>query len=197
MSAREDPKTEHDSVRVLGIAGSLRAESYNRRLLQLAVERAPHGARVRVWGGLKAIPPFDEDDEAAPAGAVLELRETIAASDALLLVTPEYNGSLPGQLKTMLDWASRPRAGAVLRDKIVAVIGASPSPSGARTAQADVRRVLTRAGALVIDSELVVPSVHARLGAAGRPGDEDMALAVRDVVIALTNAARPAARHAA
>jgi chromate reductase len=128
---------------------------------------------------------------------VLELRETIAASDALLVVTPEYNGSLPGQLKNMLDWASRPRAESVLRDKAVAVIGASPSPSGARTAQADARRVLTRAGALVIDSELVVPSAYARLGAADRHGDEELALAVRDLLIELTHAARPAARDAA
>lgn len=197
MSARENPTTGQGSVRVLGIAGSLRAASYNRRLLQVAVDRAPHGARVLVWSGLKAIPPFDEDDEASPAGVVLELRETIAASDALLVVTPEYNGSLPGQLKNMLDWASRPRAESVLRDKAVAVIGASPSPSGARTAQADARRVLTRSGALVIDSELVVPSAHARLGAADRHGDEELALAVRDLLIELTHAARPAARDAA
>lgn len=196
MSAREDPTTGQGSVRVLGIAGSLRAASYNRRLLQLAVDRAPYGVRVRVWGGLKAIPPFDEDDEASPAGVVLELRETIAASDALLVVTPEYNGSLPGQLKNMLDWASRPRAQAVLRDKAVAVIGASPSPSGARTAQADARRVLTRAGALVIDSGLVVPSAHARLDAVDRHGHEELALAVRDILIELTHAARPAARAA-
>ena len=197
MSAHEDPTTERDAVRVLGIAGSLRAASYNRRLLELAVDRAPHGARVRVWGGLKSIPPFDEDDEASPAGVVLELRETIAASDALLVVTPEYNGSLPGQLKNMLDWASRPRVGAVLRDKTVAVIGASPSPSGGRSAQADARRVLTRAGALVIDSELVVPSAHARLGAGDRLGDEELALAVREVLLELRRAVRPAPRDAA
>lgn len=197
MSAREDPTTEQDLVRVLGIAGSLRAASYNRRLLQLAVDRAPRGVRVRAWGGLKALPPFDEDDEAWPAGVVLELREMIAAFDALLVVTPEYNGSLPGQLKNMLDWASRPRAGAVLRHKTVAVIGASPSPSGARTAQADARRVLTRAGARVIDSELVVPSAHTRLGAGAGPEGDAMTLAIREVLIELARAARPAARHAA
>ncbi len=185
------------AVRVLGIAGSLRAASENRRLLQLATEQTPHETQVSIWGGLKAIPPFDEDDEAAPAAVVLELREAIATSEALLVVTPEYNGSLPGQLKNALDWASRPRGGAVLRDKAAAVIGTSPAPSGARTAQADARRVLARAGARVVDRELVLPSVHTRLGADHRADGDELDVAVRDVLMELARAARRAARVAA
>ncbi len=181
-------------VRVLGIAGSLRANSYNRRLLQLAAERAPHAVQLTIWGGLKAIPPFDEDDEPTPPAAVLELREAIAASDALLLVTPEYNGSLPGQLKNALDWASRPRARPVLRDTPAAVIGASPSPSGARNAQSDARRVLARAGARVIDCELAVASAHTRLATTDRLGDDDLDVAVQNVLIELLRAVQPAAR---
>lgn len=144
-------------VRILAIAGSLRAGSYNRRLLQLAHRVAPSATELKLWDGLKALPPFDEDDEHAPTEAVVAMRRAIADADAVLIATPQYNASLPGQLKNALDWASRPYENNVLRDKPVAVIGASPSPSGAARAQGEARTVLAAIGAAVLDSELLVP----------------------------------------
>lgn len=184
-------------IRILGIVGSLRRDSYNRRLLRAAAELSPQGVDVMAWDGLKAIPPFDEDDEAAPGRAVLELRRAIAEADALLVVTPEYNGSLPGQLKNALDWASRPRAESVLRDRPAAVIGASPSPAGARSARADARRVLTRAGARVIDRELGIAAASQRLGPAGELADEDLRSGLAEVLVEVAREARSPALAAA
>ncbi len=149
-----------EPTRILGIAGSLRASSYNRMLLHAARDAAPDDVEIVVWDRLKVVPPFDEDDEQEPAAVVGDLRACIAAAHGVLIVTPEYNGSLPGQLKNALDWASRPRQGAVLIDKPVAVMGASPSPGGARHAQADARRVLGRAGARVLDLELAIARAY-------------------------------------
>lgn len=104
------------TVRITGIAGSLRRESFNRKLLHAAAHEMPHGAELTVWDGLGAVPPFSEDLEAAPAPAgVTDLRQVIAEADGLLFATPEYNGSVPGQLKNAIDWASRPRRGGVLK----------------------------------------------------------------------------------
>ncbi len=95
-------------TRVLGIPGSLRQASFNRRLLDLARSLAPSGVEIVLWDELKAVDPFDEDDEGDPPPAVQTWRAAIVAADALLIATPEYNSSLPGQLKNALDWASRP-----------------------------------------------------------------------------------------
>jgi len=150
-------------LRVLGIVASLRQDSYNDRLMKAAGRRLPGGVRMTVYDGLKHVPPFDEDDELRPAPAVEELRRQIAAADAVLISTPEYNDSLPGQLKNALDWASRPYATNVLRDKPVAVIGASPSRGGTAHANADARRVLARIGARVIEPTVLVAGAHEQL----------------------------------
>src|SRR5689334_22960650 len=98
------------TTRIIGISGSLRSDSHNSRLLQVAAALAPAGVQVEQWLDLRDVPPFDEDDELMPAAAVTALRETIAGADALLFSTPEYNSSVPGQLKNALDWVSRPIA---------------------------------------------------------------------------------------
>jgi chromate reductase len=145
-------------MRVLGISGSLRRDSHNTRLLRAAADLLPPGAELEIYDGLREIPPFDEDLEAGPAPeAVTRFREAIAAADAILIATPEYNHSLPGQLKNALDWASRPVATNVLRGKRVAVVGSSTGLFGAVWAQAEARKVLTAIGASVIDRELPVP----------------------------------------
>ena len=156
-SAVLEPRSTSEPRRVLGISGSLRRDSYNRLLLRAAARVAPTTVEFAAWDGLKAVPPFDEDDEAAPPPPVVSLREAIAGVDALLIATPQYNASLPGQLKNALDWASRPYKTSVLRGKVVAVIGASPSPSGAVRSQAEVRTVLAATGADVLDVELAIP----------------------------------------
>ena len=144
-------------MRVLGISGSLRRESHNTRLLRVAAELLPPPAELELFEGLKAVPPYDEDDDGdlAPGGA-RRLREAIAAADAVLIATPEYNSSIPGQLKNALDWASRPFPDNALRNKPVAVIGASTGSFGAIWAQAEVRKVLGSIGARVVDVELPV-----------------------------------------
>jgi chromate reductase, NAD(P)H dehydrogenase (quinone) len=145
-------------MRVLGISGSLRRDSHNTELLRAAASLLPSGVEFVMYEGLKDIPPFDADDEHdAPAG-VLDLREQIAAADAVLFATPEYNHSIPGHLKNALDWVSRPMATNTLRNKPAAVIGASTGMFGAVWAQAELRKVLSAVGARVIDRELPVAS---------------------------------------
>jgi chromate reductase, NAD(P)H dehydrogenase (quinone) len=179
-------------MKVLAISGSLRDASYNTRLLRAAAELAPDGVEVELWHGLKAVPPFDEDDEAeAPAGAVA-LRDAIAGADAVLLSTPEYNSSIPGQLKNAVDWASRPKAAAPLRNKPVAVVGASTGMFGAVWAQAELRKVLASAGARVLDAELPVPSAHTQFDDEGRLANEDLRERLTEVVDALAAVAAPA-----
>ena len=131
-------------MRVLGISGSLRRDSYNRQLLRAAAGLLPPEVELVLFEGLKAIPPFDEDDERTSALAVRRWRGAITNADALLFATPEYNSSIPGALKNAIDWASRPSAAAALRNKPSAVIGASTGMFGAVWAQAELRKVLSR-----------------------------------------------------
>jgi chromate reductase len=146
-------------MRVLGISGSLRRDSHNSDLLRAAAPLLPPGAELDVFDGLKAIPPYDADDDTEPGpGAVCELRDAIAAADAVLIATPEYNHSVPGHLKNALDWVSRPFATNTLRNKPVAVMGASTGMFGAVWAQAELRKVLAAIGARVVDREIPVPT---------------------------------------
>jgi chromate reductase, NAD(P)H dehydrogenase (quinone) len=167
---------------VLGIPGSLREGSYNRRLLMEAAELLPAGVEFRLFTELKAVPPFDEDDEADLPVAVERLRQAIAAAAALLFATPEYNASIPGQLKNAVDWASRPAGTAVLLGKPVAVIGASTGGFGAVWAQADLQKVLKTAGARVVDGQVVVPHAHVRLADQGCLLDDLLAGEVEELV---------------
>src|SRR3954464_6980681 len=143
-------------MRILGISGSLRRGSHNRKLLRAAAAALPPGVDLVEWDGLADLPAFDEDQEKTPAEPVRAFLDLIASADALLIATPEYNASLPGALKNALDWASRPFPGNVLRDKPAAVIGASTGLFGAVWAQAEVRKVLKTSGAHVLESELPV-----------------------------------------
>jgi chromate reductase len=142
---------------VLGLSGSLRSDSHNSKLLRAAGSLLPPEAELVHFGGLKAIPPYDpDDDEGQRPFAVRALHEAIATADAVIVATPEYNHSLPGQLKNALDWMSRPLAESPLREKPVAVIGASTGMFGAVWAQAEARKVLGAIGARVLDRELPV-----------------------------------------
>jgi chromate reductase, NAD(P)H dehydrogenase (quinone) len=147
-------------MRLLAVSGSLRRDSHNSRLLRAAAQQLPPGVELEFYDGLKQIPPFDEDDEASPAPEVLDWRNAIESADAMLFATPEYNSSIPGQLKNAVDWASRPKAEAALRNKPVAVIGASKSMFGALWAQAELRKVLSASGARVLDTELAIATAH-------------------------------------
>ena len=141
---------------VLGISGSLREGSHNTRLLRAAADLLPPGAELRLVGGLGDVPPFNEDEERTPPASVVALKEAIAAADAVLISTPEYNHSIPGVLKNALDWVSRPAAENPMRGKPALVIGASTGMFGAVWAQAETRKVLGALGARVLDEELPV-----------------------------------------
>jgi chromate reductase len=112
------------------------------------------------------------------------LREAIAGADALFFSTPEYNSSVPGQLKNAIDWASRPLATNVLRNKPVAVVGASTGMFGAVWAQAELRKVLAATGARVVEGEVAVGHAHTRFDEAGRLVDDDL----REQLAAVTGA---------
>jgi chromate reductase len=176
-------------MRVLGISGSLRRDSHNTRLLGVAAKLMPPPAELELFEGLKDVPPYDEDDDGdlAPGGA-RRLREAIAAADAVLIATPEYNSSIPGQLKNALDWASRPFPDNVLRNKPVAVIGASTGSFGAVWAQAEVRKVLGSIGARVVDVELPVAGAEEALGG-NRLADEELQRRLARILAELVEAA--------
>ena len=144
-------------MRVLGITGSLRRDSYNHALLRAAAERLPAGVDLVEFERLAEIPPYDADLE--PDGtpeAVEALREAIREADAVLVATPEYNHSIPGLLKNALDWASRPAGQSAMNGKPAAVIGASTGMFGAVWAQAETRKVLGALGGRVLEAELPV-----------------------------------------
>jgi chromate reductase, NAD(P)H dehydrogenase (quinone) len=162
-------------MRVLGISGSLRGGSYNTELLRAAAELLPPPVEIELFDGLKAVPPYDEDDDigGGPDGA-RELRRAIEDADAILIATPEYNSSVPVQLKNALDWASRPFPANALQGKPVAVVGASTGMFGAVWSQAEVRKVLGSIGARVIDMDLPVPHAGEAFTEDGRLAESEL-----------------------
>src|SRR5215216_1502258 len=161
-------------MRILGISGSLRADSYNTKLLRAAAELLPREVDFEQWSDLKAVPPYDEDDDVQPGPpAVAALKAAIADADAVLIATPEYNASIPGVLKNALDWVSRPHATNSLRGKPAAVVGASTGMFGGVWAQAETRKILQTIGARVLDRELPVAEADERFDA-GRLTDPEV-----------------------
>jgi chromate reductase len=184
-------------MRILGISGSLRRGSHNRKLLRAAAAALPSGVDLVEWDGLADLPAFDEDQEKTPAEPVRAFLDLIASADALLIATPEYNASLPGALKNALDWASRPFPSSVLRCKPSAVIGASTGPFGAVWAQAELRKVLAAIGARVVDAELPVGQAHERFNDDGRLVDEDLVAKFAEILEELVSEAQPRVAAAA
>jgi chromate reductase len=175
-------------MRILGISGSLRRGSHNRRLLRAAAAALPPGVDLVEWDGLAALPAFDEDDEGTPGEPVRAFLDVIASADALLIATPEYNASLPGALKNALDWASRPFPANVLRGKPSAVIGASTGLFGAVWAQAELRKVLTASGARVVDADLPVGMAAGAFAADGSLADPTLGARLRGLLDDLVRA---------
>jgi chromate reductase, NAD(P)H dehydrogenase (quinone) len=169
-------------MRILGIAGSVRRESHNRKLLRAAGEALPPGAELVEWEGLASLPIFDQDVESDPPARVSELLAAIDEADALLIATPEYNASLPGGLKNALDWASRPFPDNVLRHKPSVVIGASTGLFGAVWAQAEARKVLKASGADVVENELPVGMADSAFTDDGSLADPELAARLADLL---------------
>lgn len=140
-------------VKVLVLVGSLRAESVNRQIADVLAAQAPAGVDVTVYDGLGDVPFYNEDLDTADApAAVVALREAAAQADAALVVTPEYNGSIPAVLKNAIDWLSRPYGDGALKGKPLGVIGAALGQYGGVWAHDDTRKTFGIAGARVVES---------------------------------------------
>jgi len=177
-------------IRILGIAGSLRAASFNRALLRAAVELAPSGVEITTFDELGAVPFYDGDVEAAgEPKAVNALRTALDAADAVLFVTPEYNDGTSAVLKNAIDWASRPPQ-RTIAGKVVAVMGSSVTPGGARGGIESVKRSLRRAGSDVLDEQVAIPSVADAFDAGLRLTDNLVRSEVAALVATLATRAR-------
>lgn len=156
-------------MRVLGFSGSLRHGSYNKMLLLVAGALMPADVELELFGDLAKLPPYNEDLDGADGPVpVRRLRTAIVAADALLIATPEYNGSIPGHLKTAIDWASRPTGAGALADKPAAVIGASTGSFGGLRAQDELRKILRVAGARVLPNGIAIPDAGRAFDHRGR-----------------------------
>jgi len=172
-------------MRVLALSGSLRRDSLNTRLLRAAQELGGPGVEFISYDSLATIPPFNQELEHRQPAEVHELRQRIDAADAVLIATPEYNGSVPGVLKNALDWASRPFATNPLRGKPVAVISASTGSFGGLWAQNDLRRILGTLGARVIDESVTVPLVHTLVDGVGELAHPETSDGLEGLLVAL------------
>src|SRR5918994_5203007 len=174
-------------VRILGIAGSLRKESFNRAALRAATQLAPDGAIIEVFE-LDGIPGFNQDDEQNPPAKVVELKKRIRESDAILFVTPEYNYSIPGVLKNAIDWASRPYGDSAWNGKPVALMGASIGTIGTARAQYHLRQVFVFLNMFPINQpEVMISTAGDRFDADGNLTDETTKKLIRQLLQSLAD----------
>jgi chromate reductase, NAD(P)H dehydrogenase (quinone) len=189
----------NNPLTILGIAGSLRKGSYNRAALRAAKELAPDDARIEIFE-LDGIPPFNQDEEKQPPAKVTQLKARIRASDAILLVTPEYNYSIPGVLKNAIDWASRPYGDSAWDGKPVALMGASVGFTGTARAQYHLRQVFVYLNMYPVNRpEVMIANAAERFDAEGNLTDEQTRKHIRQLLEALIEWTRhhQRGRHAA
>jgi chromate reductase len=174
-------------VRILGIAGSLHRQSYNRALLRAATQIAPEGASIDIFE-IDGIPPFSEDDEQDPPEKIIELKRRLREADAVLFVTPEYNYSIPGVLKNAIDWASRPYGDSAWSGKPAAVMGASTGRIGTARAQYHLRQVMVFLNMFPLNQpEVMVGADDERFDTVGNLTDEETREYVRLLVQSLVD----------
>ena len=178
------------TTRILALVGSLRAGSYNKQLAEAAVKYASNGVEVEIFDNLADVAFYDEDIDRPGAVAAADwLRVEVQSADALLLVTPEYNGSIPASLKNAIDWISRPHGAGVISGKPLAVIGVSNGRYGGVWAHDDTRKVASIAGASVLDDvTLSVPHGATRFAATHPAHDDEIANAMPTILAALAAA---------
>lgn len=178
-------------MNVLGIAGSLRAASYNRALLRAAREVAPDGMTIEIYD-ISGIPLYNADVEAqGDPEAVQRFKAAIAQADALVISTPEYQHGIPGVLKNALDWASRPHANSVLARKPVAVMGVTPGMTGTARAQTQLREILCYNDMLAVSRpEVLIAYAQTKFDANGNFTDEGGRAFVRQLLYNLGDLAR-------
>ena len=158
-------------IRILGIAGSLRRDSYNRATLRAATELVPEDATIEIFE-LDGIPGFNQDEEQNPPAEVAELKQRIREADAILFVTPEYNYSIPGVLKNAIDWASRPYGDSAWNGKPAAIMGASVGAMGTARAQYHLRQMMVFLNMFPVNQpEVMIANASERFDAAGNLTD--------------------------
>ena len=177
-------------IHILGFAGSLRKRSYNRALLSAAHEMVPENSTLEIFD-LEGIPPFNQDLENEPLEKVVDFKARIRAADAILIVTPEYNYSIPGVLKNAVDWASRPYGDNAFEGKPVAVMGASIGMLGTARAQYDLRRSFVFLNMYPMNQpEVMVPFAQDKIDRNGRVTDEKTRQKIRELLEGLVGWAK-------
>jgi chromate reductase len=175
----------NQKVHILGFAGSLRKQSYNKAILAVATETVSDDASLEVFD-LEGIPPFNQDLELQPLDKVKDFKARIRAADAILIATPEYNYSTPGVLKNAIDWASRPYGDNAFDGKPVAVMGASIGTLGTARAQYDLRRSFVFLNMLPVNQpEVMVPFAQDKVDSDGRITDEKTRRKIRELLESL------------
>ena len=160
------------AISILGIAGSLRRESYNRAALRAASQLVPEGATLEIFE-LDGIPGFNQDEEQNPPAKVAELKKRIREADAILIVTPEYNYSVPGVLKNAIDWASRPYGDSAWNGKPAAIMGASVGTIGTARAQYHLRQMMVFLNMFPINQpEVMIGNASERFDSQGNLTDD-------------------------
>ena len=169
-------------ITILGFAGSLRKNSYNKSLLRAAMDLVPKDAKLEIFD-IEGIPPFNQDLETRMPEKVKEFKAKIRAADAILIVTPEYNYSTPGVLKNAIDWASRPYGDNSLEGKPVAIMGASPGRMGTARAQYHLRQVCVFLNMHPINRpEVFVTFAHEKIDENGRLKDEETRKIIKELL---------------
>jgi chromate reductase len=160
------------TIRILGIAGSLRRASYNRAALREAAQLLPSDATLEIFE-LDGIPPFNQDEDQNPPEKVVQLKQTVRAADAVLIATPEYNYSVPGVLKNAIDWGSRPYGDNSWEGKPVAIMGASPGAIGTARAQYHLRQIFVFLNMFPVNRpEVMISNAAQRFDAQGNLTDD-------------------------
>ena len=171
-----------ESLKFLGIPGSLRRASYNRAALVSAQAMLPDGVELEIFD-LAGIPLFNQDLEAEPVARVIEFRQKIRAADAIVFATPEYNYSIPGVLKNAIDWASRPSGESVWTGKPVAVMGASPGMFGSARAQYHLRQTFIALNMFQLNHpEIMIGNADKAFDAQGKLIDESSQKRIRKLI---------------
>ncbi len=174
------------SIRLVGLAGSVRKASLNRALLRALAEVLPDGTTLELFDRLAEIPTFDPDVTAEPP-AVVAWKQAIAGADGLVIATPEYNYSLPGVLKNAIDWASRPPAQSPLRGRPIGIVSAASGISGGMRAQYHLRQILVFTDSpAMLQPEVIIPKAHERFDGQGQLLDEATRELLRRYAVALT-----------
>jgi len=172
-------------VSILGFAGSLRKNSFNRSILRAALELVPENAKLEIFD-LEGIPPFNQDLEGQVPEKVKNFKVKIKAADAILISTPEYNYSIPGVLKNAIDWASRPYGDNSFEGKPVAIMGASPGMTGTARSQYHLRQTFVFLDMHPINRpEVIVPFANEKIDEQGRVTDPKTREKIRELLESL------------